>query len=194
MRRRHRRPKNWVSPCERRLDQRADVARRASDRDAAGEISPDGRWLAYHSNESGRNEVYVRPFPNVDGGRWQISTGGGTRPLWARSGRELFYLDDNGLLTSVAVQTTPGFNAANPTRVLNTRYFAGWPGLCRKAASGDFSAITRAMFPGWVVRCMISSNLPFRSWSAWRCPFLSPAARLAGNRSLTWPSTPQAGL
>ena len=47
-----------------------------------GEVSPDGRWLAYQSNESGREEVYVRPFPNVERGRTPVSTGGGTRPLW----------------------------------------------------------------------------------------------------------------
>ena len=48
-----------------------------------GEISPDGHWLAYQSNESGRFEISVRPFPNVDAGHWTISTSGGTRPLWA---------------------------------------------------------------------------------------------------------------
>ena len=48
-----------------------------------GEVSPDGRWMAYQSNQSGQYEVYVRPFPNVDDGLWQISTGGGTHPLWA---------------------------------------------------------------------------------------------------------------
>ena len=60
-----------------------------------GEISPDGRWIAYESDESGRGEVYVRPFPNVDAGRWAISSGGGTRPAWARSGRELFFESGN---------------------------------------------------------------------------------------------------
>ena len=124
MRRRHRRPKNWVSPCERRLDQRADVARRASDRDAAGEISPDGRWLAYHSNESGRNEVYVRPFPNVDGGRWQISTGGGSRPAWSGNGRELFYFGPNTAMMVVAVQTTPTFSTGNPSKLFDGPWFA----------------------------------------------------------------------
>ena len=53
--------------------------------------SPDGRWLAYKSSESGRDEVYVRPFPGP-GGKWLISSGGGTYPLWSRSGHELFYL------------------------------------------------------------------------------------------------------
>lgn len=69
-----------------------------------GEISPDGRWLAYESNESRQFEIYVRPFPNVSGGRWQISTGGGRQPVWARSGQEVFYLAPTGALMSVRVQ------------------------------------------------------------------------------------------
>src|ERR1700682_4675513 len=60
-----------------------------------GEISPEGHWLAYQSAESGQSEIYVRPFPNVDRGRWQISTSGGTSPVWARGGGELFFLDAN---------------------------------------------------------------------------------------------------
>src|SRR5262249_38906900 len=55
------------------------------------EVSPDGRWVAYESAESGQVQIYVRPFPAVDTGRWQVSTGGGTRASWARNGRELFY-------------------------------------------------------------------------------------------------------
>ena len=54
-------------------------------------VSPDGRWLAYESDESGQLEVYVRPFPRFDAGRWQVSTGGGKQPVWAHNGRELFY-------------------------------------------------------------------------------------------------------
>jgi eukaryotic-like serine/threonine-protein kinase len=53
-------------------------------------FSPDGRWLAYQSNESGRNEVYVRPYPGP-GGKWQISPGGGVFPIWSRTARELFF-------------------------------------------------------------------------------------------------------
>ena len=56
----------------------------------------DGRWLAYEANDSGRFEIYVRPFPDVDSGHWQVSTGGGTRPLWARSGQELFFVSPTG--------------------------------------------------------------------------------------------------
>ena len=54
-------------------------------------ISRDGRWLAYSSNETGRPEIFVRPFPDVDAGKWQISTGGGIQSVWAYNGRELFF-------------------------------------------------------------------------------------------------------
>jgi serine/threonine-protein kinase len=86
------------------------------------EISSDGRWLAYQSNESGQNQVYVRPFPDVNSGRWQVSPAGGTHPAWARSGRELFYRDAAGALTTVPIQTTPAFRAGNPTRLFDTKY------------------------------------------------------------------------
>ena len=58
--------------------------------EANGAVSPDGRWLAYQSNESGRDEVYVRPFPDVNSGRWQVSVNGGTRPRWARGAASCF--------------------------------------------------------------------------------------------------------
>jgi len=67
-----------------------------------GEISPDGRWIAYESDESGQFEIYVRPFPKIDTGRWQISTAGGTRPVWAKNGQELFYMAPLGALMSCA--------------------------------------------------------------------------------------------
>ena len=54
-------------------------------------ISSNGRWMAYNSNESGRNEIYVRPFPNIDDGLWLVSTGGGIAPVWSQRGDELFY-------------------------------------------------------------------------------------------------------
>jgi serine/threonine-protein kinase len=78
-------------------------------------VSPDGRWLAYVSDESGRDEVYVRPFPRVSEGRWQVSKDGGTEPRWAHSGRELFYrmpgTDGAGSMMAEEVVTTPVFAA-----------------------------------------------------------------------------------
>ena len=94
--------------------------------DFGGEISPDGKWIAYHSNDSTEFQVYVRPFPNVNDGRWQLSTNGGTRAAWARNGRELFYLDRDGLLTAVSVQVSgTSFAAGAPKKILSTRYFQG---------------------------------------------------------------------
>jgi serine/threonine-protein kinase len=63
-----------------------------------GEVSPDGRWLAYQSEESGSFEIYLRPFPDVDGGKWQVSNGGGIQPLWSPDGTELFYLASGRLM------------------------------------------------------------------------------------------------
>jgi eukaryotic-like serine/threonine-protein kinase len=105
------------------------------------EISPDGRWLALHSNESGRYEVYVRPFPNVDSGRWQISSDGGTRAAWSRDGKELFYLDANGLLTSVRISVAGDkFSAGTPTQVLKSAYVAGQSARGLSLRSYDVSA------------------------------------------------------
>ena len=73
-------------------------------------LSPDGRWLAYTSNESGANEVYVRPFPNTSGGRWQVSNGGGSQARWSPDGRALYFLDGTSAnLIEARVSTTPAF-------------------------------------------------------------------------------------
>ena len=72
-------------------------------------VSPDGRWLAYVSNETGDDEVYVRPFPDVDSGRWQVSTNGGIMPVWAHSGNELFFMDNENGLVAAQVSADSGF-------------------------------------------------------------------------------------
>ena len=82
-------------------------------------LSPDGRWLAYQSNESGQDEIYVQPFPNVNEGRWPISRGGGTRPLWASDGQELLYLSLGGELMAVRTQTGQSFVPGNAHVVLS---------------------------------------------------------------------------
>jgi WD40-like Beta Propeller Repeat len=76
------------------------------------EFSPDGRWIAYVSGESGRVEVYVRPFPNP-GGKWQISNEGGQEPLWSRNGKQLFYRRENQVWV-VDVQTGSAFSVRKP--------------------------------------------------------------------------------
>ncbi len=70
-------------------------------------LSPDGRWLAYASEESGRIEVYIRPFPDVHRGKWQVSIEGGALPSWARSGAELFYIDLSATFHVAEIRTAP---------------------------------------------------------------------------------------
>ena len=87
-------------------------------------ISPDGHWMAYESTESGRLEIYVRPFPNVNAGRWQISTEGGTRPVWNNNGREIFYYLPPGIIMSVPVETGASFKAGTPRVLFKGEYLA----------------------------------------------------------------------
>jgi serine/threonine-protein kinase len=86
------------------------------------DLSPDGRWLAYQSNESGRTEIYVRPYPDLNAGRWQISTAGGARPLWNPNGRELFYYLAPGTLMSVPVELGTTFKAGTPQVIFQGQY------------------------------------------------------------------------
>ncbi len=75
----------------------------------AAALSPDGRWIAYESNETGDDEIYVRPFPNANDGKWQVSAGGGLNPRWSRNGREIFYITTDGLMSVAEVSTQAGF-------------------------------------------------------------------------------------
>ncbi len=84
--------------------------------EASPALSPDGRWLAYASNESGTQEVYVRPFPKVSTGRWQVSTRGGWAPRWSHSGRELFFVS-GGDLMAASVSTSNSFSVETPHRL-----------------------------------------------------------------------------
>src|SRR5262249_38236442 len=112
-----------VPPSQRRIV--TLVRTRFNERNA--EVSPDGRWLAYQSDESGRYEVYVRPFPDTNAGRWTISSDGGSRPVWARNGRELFYVAGQTpspiRMMRVAVDTAKGFSATVPQQLFEGRYY-----------------------------------------------------------------------
>jgi serine/threonine-protein kinase len=99
-------------------------------------VSPDGRWLAYQSNESGEDQIYVQPFPQLSGGRWQVSPAGGIEPAWARNGRELFYIDGTGSLVAVPVQTEPTFTTGNPKKLFDAPY-VGVSGTRRYDVTAD---------------------------------------------------------
>jgi Tol biopolymer transport system component len=88
--------------------------------EAQGAFSPDGKWVAYQSNESGRYEIYVRPFPGP-GGQWQVSTGGGISPRWQAYGKELYYIAPDAKLMAAAVSTQGGtFTPGTPEALFQT--------------------------------------------------------------------------
>ena len=88
------------------------------------QISPDGRWMAYMSDESEQIEVYLRPFPDVDKGKWDVSVGGGRGPRWSPNGRELFYNGPDGLM-AVSVATDPVVKLGTPKSLFSHQYW-GW--------------------------------------------------------------------
>jgi hypothetical protein len=98
---------------------------------ALPQFSPDGRWVAYQSDETGRYEVYVTPYPGP-GGKAHVSNEGGTTPRWSRNGRELFYRNGDKMM-AVDIQTTPAFRAGAPKLLFEAHYFEG-------RGTGHFSA------------------------------------------------------
>jgi len=107
----------WVLQLD---DRKAQPFLRTRFIEGAAQFSPDGRWLAYLSDESGRPEIYVQPYPGP-GGKWQISTEGGTEPVWNRNGRELFYRSGNRMM-AVEVSTQPAFSAGKSRMLFERRY------------------------------------------------------------------------
>ena len=99
------------------------------------ELSPDGRWIAYVSNESGRNEVYLQPFPARDR-RVPVSSGGGTEPVWSHDSRSLFYRRGNRLLVA-AIPATAGAEVGRPVQVLEAAFGTGPSGLAGYDVSPD---------------------------------------------------------
>jgi eukaryotic-like serine/threonine-protein kinase len=108
-------------------------------------VSPDGRWVAFNGNESGRWEVYMAEFPAFTSKR-QISESGGVQPQWRADGRELFYLASDGSLMSARVDTRGGFTVSTPSRLFSTR-LATNPNMPQYAVTADgqrFLGIERA--------------------------------------------------
>jgi len=94
------------------------IETRGSDR--TGQISPDGKWVAYASTESGDWEIYITTFPNA-AGKWQVSRGGGTEPRWRGDGKELYYIAQSGMLMAATVSTEGGFSSGPPAPLFQLR-------------------------------------------------------------------------
>jgi serine/threonine-protein kinase len=89
-------------------------------REQFAKLSPNGQWLAYQSDESKRNEIYVVTFPML-GGKWQISTGGGTRPVWSRDGKELYFISADQKMTAVEIRGGAKFDFGVPKPLFDVR-------------------------------------------------------------------------
>ncbi|HYC34017.1 MAG TPA: protein kinase, partial [Gemmatimonadales bacterium] len=100
-------------------------------------LSPDGRWLAYSSAESGTIEVYVRPFPETATAKWQVSTAGGRQPLWATSGRELFFINTKGDLVSAEIRPGGSFAVGEQRALFSTAPYAPGGGIHGYAVTPD---------------------------------------------------------
>ncbi len=87
-------------------------------------LSPDGRWLAYASDESGAFEVYVRPFPETAAAKWQVSTAGGGDPAWASTGRELFYVNGRSEMVSAEIQPGGTFSVGKQRILFSVSQFS----------------------------------------------------------------------
>ena len=112
----------WVLP----LGEEAGPVLVTGFREHSPMFSPDGRWLAYVSDESGREEVYVRRFPD-EGPKSAVSTLGGREPMWSRNGRTLFFRSPDGTeMWSVAVELEPTFRAAKPEQVFARHFYTDW--------------------------------------------------------------------
>ncbi len=102
-----------------------------------GQLSPDGKWMAYASKESGRSEIYVRPFPS-GAGKWQISTAGATQPRWRGDGKELYFLGLDQTIVAVPIEDgQPGFRTGRPQRLFRAPLLANAVGTDEYVPSTD---------------------------------------------------------
>jgi len=112
-------------------DHKPSVYLQTPSRELQGQFSPDGRWMSYTTDESGRQEVNVQPIPPT-GAKWQVSTAGGSQPRWRRDGKELFYIAADQKLMAVPVRTSPNFQPGSPQEL-----FPGVP-IASSSEAGQF--------------------------------------------------------
>jgi serine/threonine-protein kinase len=110
-------------------------------------LSPDGRWLAYVSNESGSLQVYVRPFPNTNETRWVVSLGYGQEPVWSPRGNELFYKGGSGVLVAAQLSTVPTFSVTARTQLFDIGPFDGNQGHPRYQVTKDGQRFLMSAIP-----------------------------------------------
>jgi Tol biopolymer transport system component len=152
----------WVLPLQ--GDRKPIPFLRTKFNEGSGQFSPDGRWIAYTSDESGSDEIYAREFSSGSaqgswdaGGKWLISKGGGTDPRWRGDGKELFYVASDGKLMAVDISATPIFRAGAPRPLFQLP-----PGFI----GGDVTADGRRFLIG--VPMAQSASVPFTVVLNWQ--------------------------
>ena len=123
-----------------------------------GRVSPDGRWLAYESNDTRRREVYVVGFPSLNG-HWQVSVDGGRYPVWSRDGSELYFVGANGKMMAVEIKPGPQFQASLPKPLFDVRLGIDFP-------SYDVSADGRFLIATPVEQSAAASMTVVLNWQA----------------------------
>src|SRR2546427_808740 len=122
----------WVLPLQGKRKPFSFLSTEFNERKA--KFSPDGRWVAYQSNQSGREEVYIRPFPPGPGGQWQVSTEGDIWPRWRRDGKELYYIAPDARLMAVAITSNGDtLDPGKPVTLFQTRIVGGGSDFGRAA-------------------------------------------------------------
>jgi eukaryotic-like serine/threonine-protein kinase len=116
--------------------------------DVMPEVSPDGRWLAYQSDETGLYQIYVVPFPNTRAGKWAVTSAGGIHVRWGPRGNELFYRDTSGDFYSVPIRRTPTFSSGSPKKIFTAKRIE-FPLVGYAVAPDDQRLLTfRLLHPG----------------------------------------------
>jgi Tol biopolymer transport system component len=167
----------WILPLRDGGEPFPFLATRANEHDAR--FSPDGRWLAYQSDESGRSEVYVRPFrgaPAAGGVKWQVSTAGGGQHHWRRDGKELFYLDLEGNLMAAEVTTAGQLAVGAPAMLFASPGPRGGFGTSFAAAPDGHRFLWRLRPPG-------SKSEPIQVFVNWPAGVRQRFEREAGART-----------
>jgi len=114
--------------------------------ESEGRFSPDTRFIAYSSNASGKNEIYVQPFPDASGGKWMVSKGGGAHPRWRRDGKELFYISPSSKMMAVDVTLSPTFKAGIPKELFAAPISGGGGGGVTSVTRYDVTADGQRFF------------------------------------------------
>ena len=138
--------------------------------ESQGRFSPDSRYIAYRSDASGKDEIYVQPFPAASGGKWTVSQGGGSAPRWRADGKELFYISADGKMMAVEVSTTPVFKAGIPKALFQTTVLAT-TGLARNVTRYDVTAdgkkfLVNSMLPAAAAALAPSPITVVLNWTA----------------------------